>query len=395
MYKIGIITNEPFFNYEMTYEIINGKMEKYFNPGLKFDVHIISYGDKFTNYKTLIYGTLKIHPVEDPFKIFPYVNFFLRNLKRIKMTVEIIKKNKIKLIRAYNSITLGFVGLIACKIAKIPFVVSLHSNYIKALKNQYRNTLKFFIFTFFHKMVLLYADCVIAISPNLIDYAKKHNAKEIICIPNPIEKNKFLVKNEEVVKDLKLKYELINKNIFLFVGRYYDPQKNFERLIHAFRKVSSIYSNTHLLVIGDGGNKRDYFKQLVEDLKLSKKVNFIGRIKQADLINFYHLADFFVFPSLWEGLPNSLVEAMLTKKIILTSNYPVCSYLVNNGECGLIADPYNIDDIVEKMIKLLSLSEEEKNLLAERAFKRAINLFDEDKVYKDTSELYIRLIKKN
>lgn len=111
------------------------------------------------------------------------------------------------------------------------------------------------------------------------------------------------------------------------VGRF-NLQKNHQFLVKVF---SELYAKNHsfkLILIGDGNLKGDIIK-LAKDLKCYEAINFIGQT--TEIFKFYNLMDLFVFPSIYEGLPISLVEVAanglpaiisdkITREVILTEN---------------------------------------------------------------------------
>lgn len=86
------------------------------------------------------------------------------------------------------------------------------------------------------------------------------------------------------------------------VGRF-DPPKNHEFLLHAFAKMSE---NTHLLLVGDGA-LRSGMEKLAQELGIGDRVTFTG--VRSDVPRLLQAMDVFVFPSIYEGLPVSLIEA--------------------------------------------------------------------------------------
>lgn len=92
------------------------------------------------------------------------------------------------------------------------------------------------------------------------------------------------------------------------IGRF-NYQKNHDFLIEVFEKLSYIKPNAVLVLVGSGSDQ-DRIKQQVEKLKLKDKVFFMGT--RADVAELYQGMDCFLFPSRYEGLPVTLVEAQAT-----------------------------------------------------------------------------------
>ncbi|WP_066186665.1 glycosyltransferase family 1 protein [Gracilibacillus timonensis] len=89
------------------------------------------------------------------------------------------------------------------------------------------------------------------------------------------------------------------------VGRFH-PQKNHTFLIELFHQVSKEITNTLLILVGNGPD-RTKMETKVKDLKLERKVKFLG--VRDDIPDLLQMFDLFVFPSFFEGLPVTLIEA--------------------------------------------------------------------------------------
>lgn len=93
----------------------------------------------------------------------------------------------------------------------------------------------------------------------------------------------------------------------LFVGRLDTLQKRPEMLINAFSHIAGTYPNWDITLTGNDAAALRLIT-LVRDLKLEARVKFVS--STSDLAPLYQDADLLVIPSLWEGFPNALAEAM-------------------------------------------------------------------------------------
>lgn len=94
-------------------------------------------------------------------------------------------------------------------------------------------------------------------------------------------------------------------------------QKGQWHLIRAFRKVVDRFPNIHLVILGEGELKSDLNK-LIKNLNLEKNVHLLGYIKDPHKI--IYNSEFFVFPSLYEGLGNVLLEALACGKAVISTD---------------------------------------------------------------------------
>ena len=380
MKKIAVIPNEEFSSYFPQYTF--KEREKYFNPNIRFETHIISFDEK--EYKTLTkIGTLIIHSV--CFVRGRPLRYFWRLLK----TVWIIRKYKIDLVRTYNTFHHGLIAMLAAKVNRKPFVLSLHNDYDGVIRHSGRNYLYWHTL---EKIVIKNATVVIGVAPYLSGYAKSHGARHVVVIPNPLNLKPFLTRNENA-QIIRSRYNLNGKIVLLFVGRYYDPQKNFSRLLQAFSQLEPrLKQKTHLLVIGKSGGKGVYFNNFVSQLGLKNNVTFIGFLSHSEIPTYYQASDIFVFPSIYEGFGIALVEAMASGLPALTSNHPTMTHLVNSQN-GVIINPYNVEEITVGLRYLIQMGEEERKKLGKEGQKKVAMSFNEKKVYDQVEELYLDLLK--
>ena len=128
---------------------------------------------------------------------------------------------------------------------------------------------------------------------------------KVMILPNAIDPDRFKF-CETARREIRAKYGIAEDDFVVgHVGRFY-PQKNHEFLIDVFAELHKRKVNAKLLLLGDGP-LQEHIQQKVEKLGLSRYVIFAGL--QRDPASFYTAMDVFCFPSLWEGLPLTLVEA--------------------------------------------------------------------------------------
>ena len=128
---------------------------------------------------------------------------------------------------------------------------------------------------------------------------------KVTILPNAIDPERFKF-SEKSRQEVRARYGIKNDDFVIgHVGRFY-PQKNHDFLIDVFAEVRKQKSNAKLLLLGDGP-LQEKIQQKVEAIGLVESVIFTGL--QKNPAPFYSAMDVFVFPSLWEGLPLTLVEA--------------------------------------------------------------------------------------
>jgi len=153
---------------------------------------------------------------------------------------------------------------------------------------------------------------------------------------------------------LKARYDLPERYI-LHVGVLTPhKKKNLELLVRAFHIVKKQNGILHKLVLvtpKKGRVVRSLIEEIIK-LNLQDEVIFTGQISDDDLALFYHAADVFVFPSLYEGFGYPPLEAMTCGTPVVVSNVASLPEIV--GDAGLYVDPLNPEDIADKILQVLS-----------------------------------------
>lgn len=138
--------------------------------------------------------------------------------------------------------------------------------------------------------------------------------KHIILMKNALDVSRFVYKKDEAAI-IKKKYHWENKFIVGHVGRFC-PQKNHQFLIDIFYEIQKERPDSILILFGEGELK-EQIQHKVKNLALEDKVIFMGN--RSDVCTFYQVFDAFLFPSLYEGFGNVLLEAQAAGVMSYTS----------------------------------------------------------------------------
>lgn len=145
---------------------------------------------------------------------------------------------------------------------------------------------------------------------------------------NGINMSKFK-KNERIRIEIRKSLGLCDDTLVLgHIGRF-DMYKNQLFLIRVLEKLVEKYRNIHLLLIGDG-ELRIQIEKVVEAKQLSNFISFLGT--RSDIASLYNAMDIFVFPSIYEGFPMTLIEAQASEvNCIISDNIDNSCILTNNA----------------------------------------------------------------
>jgi glycosyltransferase involved in cell wall biosynthesis len=166
-------------------------------------------------------------------------------------------------------------------------------------------------------------------------------------VNNGIDQQKFspLKSFSNVRKELNIPADAI---LVLFIARF-TAHKQPLALIRAFRDALPLLPGLHLLMVGDGDEKMAGM-QLVKEAGLENKVSF--QAFRQDVPDVLAAADIFVLPSLWEGLPMGLLEAMAMGKAVIATRVDGTKEVVRTGENGLLVEPGDIPALASALVRL-------------------------------------------
>ena len=181
--------------------------------------------------------------------------------------------------------------------------------------------------------------------------------KKVFVVYNGIDE-RFTHRSSEHSQQYLLPPGLESGKYILFVGTF-ETRKNIERLITAFSNVrkNPLAADFKLAIAGNSSSSKHsdrsrQINQLIYTLDLKDEVVLCGYVSDEDLPELYYNAFMVAFPSLHEGFGLPIIEGFASGVPVLTSN--ICSMPEIAGGAALLADPYSVDDLAEKMEQLLS-----------------------------------------
>ncbi len=133
----------------------------------------------------------------------------------------------------------------------------------------------------------------------------------------------------------------------LYVGRL-DPQKGLKFLLEAAAKVAEARPDWHLALAGDGPLREPLQAQAETFSSLSGRVHWLGR--RDDVPSLLKVADLLVLPSLWEGMPNVVLEAMAARLAVVATRVEGTEDLVVPDRTGWLVPPADPDKLASALI---------------------------------------------
>jgi len=181
------------------------------------------------------------------------------------------------------------------------------------------------------------------------DLERRFPGKTIIHIPNCIDERRLVPTTGREEKRLELG---LKRSEFVIgtVGRL-NPVKGTEYLIRAVPEIIRRCEDVRVLVVGDGP-AREGLEGLVTSLGLEKTVMFLGW--RDDTVNIINALDLFVLPSLHEGMPTVLLEAMSLGVPVVASATGGIPEILTDGWNGLLVEPRSESSLAGKCASVIS-----------------------------------------
>ena len=362
-------------------------------------------GESFTAIKigNISRKKLRKHGFSSMYLMFSHLPNPLTTILGTLMLVKDVKKehNSKKIIHIHDITSSLLIAFITSKIFNIPFLVQIHGFPIKEQKiklfreNSFLNNFIWFLTKAWYVIAIrLMKHCAMLLVNNKEVRSFYEScgvpSEKLEVVPSAVNLNEFtryLLSENEARKCLGLS-SLRNIVTIGFVGAL-RPEKNVETLVKAFGEFMKSYpdAKARLIIIGDGP-MRPILEKYVKEHNIDGCVFFLGFIP--DAYRFLNAIDIFVLPSLSEGSPIALIEAMLCSKAIIASNISAIREIVEDGRETLLFDPYDSEQLKNLMLKLYS-NPELREKLGENARRKA-EQYDVNVVFPRILEIYQKVL---
>lgn len=291
--------------------------------------------------------------------------------------IKIIKKEKPDILHTFM-FTSNTWGRLAGIICKVPVIIASERS-ADLWKRWYHNLIDKFLLKF-TKKIICNSEEVKNIYIKRIDGEKE----KFEVIYNGLEIEKY----EEIKEEAKLKNEFgIKDEKIILTGGRLSFEKNLKRFLFIAKKIRKGFGNIKFLIVGEGEEKEE-LEKLTENLNMKDCVIFTGY--RSDLPKLLKLSDIVVLISLWEGMPNLIIEGMLCKKPVICTKIGGGKEIIKDGENGFLVDPKDEKEIVEKILFLLK-NEEKCKIMGEKGYNYAKRIFSLDKMVENYQNLYLNL----
>jgi len=142
-----------------------------------------------------------------------------------------------------------------------------------------------------------------------------------------------------------------NSHLIVTVGNL-SERKGQNYLLASLPKILKSFEQVKVIVVGEGDYRND-LERMIENLNLEQYVFLAGFQKDETIPNWLNAADIFVLPSLLEGTPNILLEAIACNLPVVTTDVGGIGSVIKDGENGILIPPRSESRIAEAVITLL------------------------------------------
>lgn len=334
----------------------------------QFEMGVCSLFGNATLAKQLPSGVFHIH-LKHRLKYNPAIYFDL---------YSILADWEPDILHVHSSVA-GIFGRPIASILGIQQISTVHNN---VRKGPLRNRI-------IDKLTISLSDSIVCVSETVMNsvlgtYGQSIKGIDVVKIPNQLDCSKFRAKVKNDPTQFRNLLGLDKKAYIVgTVGRLHSV-KGHKYLIRGWKEVVQLIPDAVLLIIGDG-EERGNMEQLVSDLKVTDSVLFLGA--RNDIPDLLNILDVFVFPSLSEGMPISLLEAMCMKNIIIASDIkPVRDIVQDVAELVPPAEPKAFSRALIRTFREL----ESQKTLGEKAHTRLTEQFSPDVFARQYKALYTK-----
>jgi len=278
--------------------------------------------------------------------------FYIHRLPRTKIRfvgvfifwadiVRVIQKISPDIVHA-QSLGMGVPALLSKKILKFPYAVWGRGSDVY-LPDWFTKLTS--------KTIIKNANSVIALTEDMKQAMQAIYYRDITIVPNGIDL-------KEYISELPVQIVEGAEKRILFVGRLH-PVKGVRYLLQAMSIVHQELPEAKLILVGDG-EEREYLESLTDSLGIRECVEFAGRVPHERVQDYMNLAEVFVLPSLSEGFPVTILEAMACGLPIVATRVGGVPDIIEDGANGYLINTKNPEQIAEALLRVLQDEELQK-----------------------------------
>jgi len=341
--------------------------QKYAEQAGQLDIIVFSKSKSFKKKK--ISPQLTVYSTNSKTKLNYVFNAY--NLAK-----DIYWPDKFDLIVCQDPFLTGLAGWLIKRRFKAPLLIHFHGDF---WENKYWLWERWFnpVFLLLSKFLVKGADGIRVVSLIIKDKLVKDGVdkKKIRVIPTPVDLERFENFDEKKVNKFRKKHDP-DRKVIINVGRQ-DPSKDYKTL---YKAISLVYQDYKKLAFWQAGNK-DYLPEKIKgDQNLI--LTSIGKIKQEELVNYYHASDIYLSSSKHESFGKVLIEAMAAGLPVIATKTTGSKEIIKDGINGYLT-PIGNSEILAKKILFLLNNPDQAEKIGQAGRKMVKGKFNQQKIIKE------------
>ncbi len=216
--------------------------------------------------------------------------------------------------------------------------------------------------SFLYKKIIRFSKASFFLSTELKNKYEKYNTNSFFIFTSLIDRSDIYIRKKKL-------YKHHNTIKLLYVGRL-SHEKGILYLLQSMQSLIQIKPGIKVLLCGDGPEK-ETLQNAVKKLRLHKYIDFLGFLPWGKQLNeLYRKSDIFTLPSLAEGIPKVLLEAMSKGLPIITTKVGGIPDIIKNMENGILVPPKDPQAITQA-VKLIIENDALRNKIIENGYTNA------------------------
>jgi glycosyltransferase involved in cell wall biosynthesis len=211
--------------------------------------------------------------------------------------------------------------------------------------------------------------------------------EKVITIPYGIELDKYLCIDGHR-GDLRRELGLSEREVVIGNVQRLVPTKGHRYLFRSIQLLKESAPEVRFVIAGDG-EMRGELEQLAENLGLKERIYFLGFREDVD--NIYADSDALIFPSLTEGAPFAIIEALASARPVVATDVGGISELIDEGQCGFVVPAKDPRALAEALLKLIR-DQKLRKTFGENGRNKVYPHLSHTRLVKDMERIYLELV---
>ena len=329
--------------------------------------------------------------------VLAFPSFLMEVLRIRRELVKLVEKHEIDVIQTHLLRSLDFLVL-TLRFGRELLVFWTFQNAVFDLREDHLTRYKWllkpkrFAHRLLYRLGARWVNGFIAVSQDtktaILEYLGHVPDDKITVIFNSVDVKRYQM---ELDRDaIRRQLGLADSDHVMAVVATFKKQKGHCYPIEAASLVVQQIPDLHVLFIGDGELKEELLAQ-TKSLGLERHIHFLGIRK--DVPELLAASDYFILPSLWEGLSMALVEAMASQLPVIATEVSGTKQVIISGETGILVPPGEAQQLANAMLQIVS-NPEKARAMGIAAKQRVEKYFSAQKQAKDHIALFESELKK-